>query len=343
MLRPSKLHASAADGDKSTNNVLLKPSSFGAAFLGQSSENAALKNPFLAINTSIDEESQPAAAAESAVTKTDENQDPLSQLTRTNSSLPKSNLFAAKSSISEASGFVFGQNIGERVTGTTAAAADGADTTANNQDSNLLFSSRLASAEGGMEKKEVDGQSLLEATRKYEEKCKVTKRKYEEVETKTGEEDERNVAELNCKVFAFVAKNYEERGRGTLRLNDSKANPNESRVVFRTSGNFRVLINTKVWPGMAVELASAKSLRMTVIDSEGQIKVFLIMARPDDVSQLHKMLTERVNRAREFGLDDDCPIPPVEVRIEDTELSKDAETGEPQPKKAITESTKTQD
>lgn len=76
--------------------------------------------------------------------------------------------------------------------------------------------------------------------------CKVQKRKYEEVETKTGEEGEKNIIEINCKIFAFVASNYEERGRGMLRLNDSKANSSESRVVFRMSGNHRVLMNTKV-------------------------------------------------------------------------------------------------
>lgn len=66
------------------------------------------------------------------------------------------------------------------------------------------------------------------------------------METITGEEDERNIVEINGKIFAFEDRNYEERGRGTLRLNDSKVKQFESRVVFRTSGNLRVLINTKV-------------------------------------------------------------------------------------------------
>lgn len=39
-------------------------------------------------------------------------------------------------------------------------------------------------------------------------------------------------------------------------------------------------------------------MRMTAIDSEGHIKVFLVQARPDDITQLYKYLTERVNKLK---------------------------------------------
>lgn len=84
---------------------------------------------------------------------------------------------------------------------------------------------------------------LTEATRAYEQ-SRAQKRKYEEVETFTGEEDETNVLDVNSRLFAYVSSNYEQRGPGSLRLNDSK--DKSSRVVFRTSGNLRVLLNTKV-------------------------------------------------------------------------------------------------
>lgn len=139
---------------------------------------------------------------------------------------------------------------------------------------------------------------MNEVARVYEE-SRAQKRKYEEVETFTGEEDETNVLDVTCKLFAFVASNWEERGPGNLRVNDSKDKSKSPRVVFRTSGNLRVLLNTKVtlsksfnyllmlifridsrlqvWPGMVVQRPSQKSLRLTAIDSAGQIKVFLAM------------------------------------------------------------------
>lgn len=91
---------------------------------------------------------------------------------------------------------------------------------------------------------------LTEATRAYEQ-SRAQKRKYEEVETFTGEEDETNVLDVNSRLFAYVASNYEQRGPGSLRLNDSNNQSKSSRVVFRTSGNLRVLLNTKVNTSMA--------------------------------------------------------------------------------------------
>lgn len=121
-------------------------------------------------------------------------------------------------------------------------------------------------------------ESLSEAARQYEE-SRAQKRKYEEVETFTGEEDELNVMDVNCKLFAFVASNWEERGPGNLRVNDNKDRKRAPRVVFRTSGNLRVLLNTKIWPGMVVERPSQKSMRFSAIDVDGQIRMFLAMVR----------------------------------------------------------------
>lgn len=137
-------------------------------------------------------------------------------------------------------------------------------------------------------------ESLNEVARVYEE-SRAQKRKYEEVETFTGEEDETNVLDVSCKLFAFVASNWEERGPGNLRVNDSKDKTKSPRVVFRTSGNLRVLLNTKVWPGMVVQRPSQKSLRLTAIDSAGQIKIFLAMARPEDIAKLFVQLNNRID------------------------------------------------
>lgn len=183
--------------------------------------------------------------------KKEEKSDSLSLLTK-NGSIPKSTLFSNTKTVSENVGFVFGQNVHERVTGeiaqTDVKKKDDDDTGTANPDG-LLFSSAAAqttttaTVEG--QTKETNSKSLTEAAREYEE-SRAQKRKYDEVETVTGEESEVNVLEVNCKLFAFVAPNYEELGRGCLRINDSKIRNGASRVVFRTAGNYRVYINTKV-------------------------------------------------------------------------------------------------
>jgi Ran-binding protein 3 len=136
--------------------------------------------------------------------------------------------------------------------------------------------------------------SLVEAARKYEEMKGTQKRKYEEVEVITGEEDEENILEINCKLYTFENSNYEERGRGTLRLNDTK---NSSRVVFRAAGSFRVLLNTKVWGDQLCEKPSSKSMRLTAF-CDGLLKIYLVQGRNEDIENLFYELNRRIEKEK---------------------------------------------
>ncbi|XP_053698220.1 ran-binding protein 3 [Sabethes cyaneus] len=303
---------------------VLKPSHFGGfgslggekknAENSQNSDNTVAVNPFLKTQNS---EEEPEIKPPANDTEKDETADPLSKLNR--ATLPKSNLFANVKSIRENSGFVFGQNVHERVTGENIQ-TDGSNPTAglsfssavtNNSNDSCSSNSAMAggstAAGNATPGSRLDGganeESLEEAARRYEESRGALKRKFDEVETITGEEDERNVVEINCKLFAFAKSNWEERGHGTLRLNDKDSK--ESRVVFRQSGNLRVLINTKVWGGMTADQSSQKSLRLTAMDTNGQVKVFLVMSRPDIITKLHKELTKRIQTAKELAAEND--------------------------------------
>lgn len=203
-------------------------------------------NPFLRCP---DEEVENTPLQNDNSDKKEEKSDPLSLLTK--NGIPKSTLFSNTKTVSENVGFVFGQNVHERVTGEIAQTdikkKDDDEATNSDGSAGLLFSSAAAqtTTTGETPSKETNSKSLTEAAREYEE-SRAQKRKYDEVETVTGEESEVNVLEVNCKLFAFVAPNYEELGRGCLRINDSKTKDGASRVVFRTAGNYRVYINTKV-------------------------------------------------------------------------------------------------
>ena len=69
--------------------------------------------------------------------------------------------------------------------------------------------------------------------------------------TVTGEEDEINIFQSNCKIFAFdsVSKCWKERGNGSLRLNDridTSPQDVDSRIIVRSMGIQKVILNTKV-------------------------------------------------------------------------------------------------
>ncbi|XP_012271000.1 ran-binding protein 3 isoform X2 [Orussus abietinus] len=198
--------------------------------------------------------------------------------------------------------FVFGQNLKERVT--VANDTENSDSsekeettgeeTSENGSSELMFSNAAVVCRSTSR----PGLTLTEAAQELEEASRANKRKYSQVTLLTGEEGETNILQINCKLFAFdkATSSWQERGRGTLRLNDREE---ESRLVGRTIGTQRLVLNTKVWPGMTVERASPKSLRLTAMDVHGDIRIFIVQAAPMEVDQLHDLLMQRLKRAQE--------------------------------------------
>ncbi|XP_067135895.1 ran-binding protein 3-like isoform X2 [Centruroides vittatus] len=212
----------------------------------------------------------------------------------------------------ERTGFIFGQNLHERV---LLCSKKDPDITPNipsfpfnffkqNYDdapsqspspanTNLSFQ-EAATQQDDDDKGGKFAKSLSESAEEYQ--SRQVKRKFDEVTVITGEEDESNVLQINCKLFAFnkLASTWQERGRGILRLNDREVDGTlHSRVVMRTQGSLRVVLNTKVWSAMSVEKSSPKTVRLSAMDTDG-VKVFLIMAHPKDTEQLFNALDWRV-------------------------------------------------
>lgn len=149
---------------------------------------------------------------------------PLALLTKSNG-LAKSNPFTANqvTALSSSSGFVFGQNVRDRVTGNVEDEANGtagggrgggggggAGSGSGESNGDLTFSAATAEndqnmAEGavggaaGTSEEGGSGKSLSDVAREYEENKNARKRKFEEVETFTGEEDEINVLDVSRK------------------------------------------------------------------------------------------------------------------------------------------------
>ncbi|KAI2806144.1 hypothetical protein RDWZM_009288 [Blomia tropicalis] len=115
------------------------------------------------------------------------------------------------------------------------------------------------------------------------------KRKYEVI---TGEEDEHNVLSIHGKLYAWDAEKtlWLEKGRGYLRLNDvMKDEKLCSRLVMRTTGALRVILNAHIVAGMKFELANDNCLRFTYVDG-----IYLIKANPKDIDQLNSAIECRL-------------------------------------------------
>ncbi|XP_056426803.1 ran-binding protein 3 isoform X2 [Hyla sarda] len=223
--------------------------------------------------------------------------------------------------------FVFGQNMIERVLSPPRAEASSDSNKENAGESGAEGSS----LENTPEKSNNISESLAESAAAY---TKATAKRclLEKVEVITGEEAESNVLQIQCKLFVFdkISQSWVERGRGLLRLNDMASTEDgtlQSRLVMRTQGSLRLILNTKLWAQMQIDKASEKSIRITAMDTEDQgVKVFLISASSKDTGQLFAAIHHRILALRsrvEQENEVKCPEPAREVTQSNEEDSDD--------------------
>jgi len=195
-------------------------------------------------------------------------------------------------------GPVFGQNLADRVMNVKNGEAEQESKKVFSPSAtSLLFSSAVSKTADEGEKK-----TLSESAAEYTESHESNKRKYEEVEVVTGEEEESNVLQATGKLYLFDSekRNWTERGRGQFRLNDDPVSAPghlKSRLVMRTVGSLRVILNTKLWADMIYEKADEKKVRISAFD-EGEVKIFLIASSPKDAEKLFTALEYRISQLK---------------------------------------------
>lgn len=104
-------------------------------------------------------------------------------------------------------------------------------------------------------------------------------------DTKTGEEDEESQFSTTTKIFelnlAKISEGWKERGVGPLHLNQSKTDRSQLRLVMRSQGLLRVVLNMKITPstvllkGLEASLSPGKFLRLNSV-SEGRPVQYLL-------------------------------------------------------------------
>ncbi|KAI8428659.1 hypothetical protein MSG28_007389 [Choristoneura fumiferana] len=310
------------NGTSQSRSVLAKPrlGTFGSSGFGSNTFGSILRpsqlkpsnNPFLKVTDTEEVAKKP--ESETDKTETEERQK------ETKEDAPKfvplgatgaaprnsSHVPTPAQPASGTSGFVFGQNLSERVViqeNINNGDAGPSEHNISNGTSELLFTNAAASVKENTQEEcsnsdsNSGGEGLAAAAAEYERSHARPPLPAAAVTT-TGEEGEINVLQISCRLFAWESGSWRERGRGVLRLNDPAgvgvAGRGAARLVARVSGSLRVVLNTKLWPDMVVERAGSKSLRITAVDAQQQVKLFLIMGAPGDIVQLHRALSMRI-------------------------------------------------
>ncbi|XP_033960495.1 ran-binding protein 3b isoform X5 [Gymnodraco acuticeps] len=225
--------------------------------------------------------------------------------------------------------FVFGQNMSERVL----SPPKGEPPVEETKEVLAAPAPEPSSQETPPEKAANSVSESLEESAAAYTKATAKKCVLEKVDVKTGEESESNVLQMQCKLYVFekTAQSWIERGRGLLRLNDMASTEDgtlQSRLVMRTQGSLRLILNTKLWAQMQVDKASEKSVRVTAMDTEDQgVKVFLISASSKDIGQLAAALHHRIlalkSRADQEPETPTTTIPDAEVPQSDDSDEED--------------------
>ena len=105
--------------------------------------------------------------------------------------------------------------------------------------------------------------------------------KLEEVETKTGEENEDVIFKEKCKLYRFdsTTKEWKEKGIGEIKILKQK-NIHSYRILMRRDQVFKICLNHKISTNIKFEVANEKSIRWTANDySDGKVILETLLAK----------------------------------------------------------------
>ncbi|CAI5442531.1 unnamed protein product [Caenorhabditis angaria] len=174
--------------------------------------------------------------------------------------------------------FVFGSKISERVVKCE-------NKEENNGSTSLTATELFKTAVKKDEEKETNGNAVnnfREQAVQEAERAKEAEKQHAStsvVEVTTGEESDSNIFQASCKIWVFdkERREYTEKGVCTLRINQSCENgQTHHRIVARTSGTLRVVINSKIFSGMLLERPDRR-IRISAMTPEASgVQIFLL-------------------------------------------------------------------
>lgn len=114
----------------------------------------------------------------------------------------------------------------------------------------------------------------------------------------TGEEEEQQLLKIDCKFYHYNSetKQWQERGMGSLRLNQHIGSKDDIRLIGRQSGSQRVLINSKIFPEMLLQELSEKRIQISAHTGDVDLppQLFIIQASPSTITNLRMLLQKYI-------------------------------------------------
>ncbi|KAI8985420.1 hypothetical protein BDB01DRAFT_788168 [Pilobolus umbonatus] len=126
------------------------------------------------------------------------------------------------------------------------------------------------------EKDSDDNESENETDHTFGENAKIkVPGVVQQIEIKTGEEDEDTIYQTKAKLFIVDNKkgSIKERGVGTFRIkakDEESKRSTHTRLLMRADSVFKVILNISLYPGMKIELAQERFIRFMAFEQENK-------------------------------------------------------------------------
>jgi Ran-binding protein 3 len=86
----------------------------------------------------------------------------------------------------------------------------------------------------------------------------------------TGEENEKAVFTADSALYEYLDGGWKERGKGELKLNVPVSGGERARLVMRTKGNYRLVLNASLYDDMALKDMDKKGVTFACLNSIGE-------------------------------------------------------------------------
>ncbi|KPV78508.1 uncharacterized protein RHOBADRAFT_50967 [Rhodotorula graminis WP1] len=119
---------------------------------------------------------------------------------------------------------------------------------------------------------------------------------YTKQETVTGEEEERLLHSVRCKLYAMNEGQWAERGTGNLKLNETNKDDGNkgARLLMRADATHRLLLNAPLFKAFSIEVHSEKYVRFSVIEGSTPTSYMLRLGNPAAASTLVQAVQDKV-------------------------------------------------
>ncbi|KAK2651357.1 hypothetical protein Ddye_011213 [Dipteronia dyeriana] len=94
----------------------------------------------------------------------------------------------------------------------------------------------------------------------------------QEVVVETGEENETVVFTADSVLFEYLDESWKERGKGEIKVNISTSAAGRARLLMRTRGNYRLILNASLYPDMKLTNMEKKGITFACINSASEVK-----------------------------------------------------------------------